>query len=94
MVKYNFIDFFNIFNDNLFADTEYFVRIDSDSFFLNVQKNFISNLQNIKTDYAYLNGTVQLEDKGVSLGFGKCLFQFCKKNIINKDFLLLSICVY
>jgi len=75
----------DIFNDNLFADTEYFVRIDSDSFFLNVQKKFISNLQNIKTDYAYLNGTIQFEDKGVALGFGQCLYNFCKENIVIKD---------
>ena len=76
----------DIFDDHLFADTEYFIRIDSDSFFLDVKRNFLINLHKIKADYAYLNGTIQLEDKGVSLGFGKCLFQFCKKNKINKDF--------
>ena len=77
----------DIFDDDLFVDTEYFIRIDSDSFFLNIERNFIINLQKIKADYAYLNGTIQLEDKGVALGFGQCLFQFCKKNNMNKDFL-------
>ena len=83
MCKFFTID---LFNDIEFRDVEYFVRVDSDSFFLNVNRKFIVNLQNIKADYAHINGTVQLEDKGVSLGFGKCLFNFCKANKINKDF--------
>jgi len=71
---------FDIFKDKELKDSEYFIRLDSDSFFLDVRRSFIYNLQNIKADYGYIYTTIQLEDKSVSLGFGNCLYNFCKKN--------------
>ena len=82
---------FDIFKDKELKDSEYFIRLDTDSFFLDVRKKFIYNLQNIKADYGYIYTTIQLEDKSVSLGFGNCLYNFCKqkeiKNYLPKDYL-------
>ena len=76
----------DVFNDKNFNDSEYFVRVDSDSFFLDVKDRFIKSLEKINSDYAYIKGTKQFEDKGVSLGFGKCLYEFCIKNDIKKEY--------
>lgn len=87
MCKFFAID---IFKDNLLKDTEYFIRLDTDSFFLNVRKNFLEKLENINCDYAFIKGTIQPEDKGVTVGFGNCLYNFCKdkdkNHEISKDY--------
>lgn len=75
---------FDVFFDIKYEDVEYFVRIDTDSFFIYTNKNFIRNLENFHSEYGYISKTIQEEDKAVSLGFGKCLYKFCKKN--HKDF--------
>ncbi len=88
MCKFFAID---IFKDNLLKDTEYFIRVDTDSFFLDVQRNFITSLEQINSDYGYINGTIQPEDKGVTFGFGNCLYNFCRKQeimrLISNDYL-------
>ena len=71
---------FNIFLDENLNDTEYFVRLDSDSYFIHATQNFIKDLENFNNDYGYINKTIQNEDKAVSLGFGRCLYEFFKKN--------------
>ena len=73
MCKFFAID---IFNDIELSDSEYYVRLDTDSFFLDVKDKFIKNIQNIKEDYGYINTSIQKEDKSVSLGFGNCLYEF------------------
>lgn len=75
MCKFFAID---IFNDIELSDSEYYVRLDTDSFFLDVKDKFIKNIQNIKEDYGYINTSIQKEDKSVSLGFGNCLYEFCR----------------
>jgi len=77
MCKFFAID---VFFDKKLQDVEYFIRLDTDSFFIFTTKNFITNLQKIDCDYGYLKNTIQREDKAVSLGFGKCLYEFCRKN--------------
>ena len=72
---------FDVFFDDNFDEVEYFVRLDTDSFFIYSNKNFIKNLESLKSDYAYISNTIQEEDKAVSLGFGKCIYNFCKKNL-------------
>ncbi len=88
MCKFFAID---VFKDNLLKDTQYFIRVDTDSFFLDVRQNFLKKLENINSDYAFIKGTIQTEDKGVTLGFGNCLYDFCKNKkankLISKDFL-------
>ena len=71
---------FDVFLDKNFYDTEYFVRLDTDSFFIHTDTNFIKDLEKIKYDYGYIDKTIQYEDKAVSLGFGKCLYDFFIKN--------------
>tara|TARA_B100000073_G_scaffold347802_1_gene363411 strand:- start:3751 stop:4362 length:612 start_codon:yes stop_codon:yes gene_type:complete len=74
----------DVFNDENLVNSNYFVRVDTDSFFLDVRDNFIKQLNNLNCDYAYLANTDQIEDKAVTVGFGKCLYNFCKKNSKNK----------
>ena len=50
---------FDIFKDKELKDSEYFIRLDSDSYFLDVRRSFIYNLQNIKADYGYIYTTIQ-----------------------------------
>ncbi len=80
MCKFFSID---VFNDRNLDQTEYFVRLDTDSFFLSASNYFIQDLQNITLDYGYISNTIQIEDKAVSLGFGKCLYNYCKRNYKN-----------
>ena len=77
MCKFFAID---VFFDKKLEDVEYFIRLDTDSFFIFTTKKFISDLQKIDCDYGYIKNTIQKEDKAVSLGFGKCLYEFCYKN--------------
>ena len=80
----------DIFLDNIFDDVDYFIRVDTDSFFIEVSDYFVKSLNRLNVDYAYLKDTIHFEDKAVTLGFGKCLYEFCIKNIernhINKFF--------
>ena len=71
---------YDVFLDKNLKDTEYFVRLDTDSYFIQTNQNFIKDLENFKSDYGFINKTIQKEDKAVSLGFGKCLYEFYKKN--------------
>ena len=71
---------FDVFFDKCLDETEYFVRLDTDSFFIYTNKKFINKLESLKYEYAYIANTIQTEDKAVSLGFGKCLYSFCKNN--------------
>ena len=80
MCKFFAID---VFFDKELDDVEYFIRLDTDSFFISTTNNFISDLQKIDCDYGYIKNTIQKEDKAVSLGFGKCLYEFCYKNRAN-----------
>ena len=88
MCKFFSID---VFNDRNLDQTEYFVRLDTDSFFLSTSNHFIQDLQNINLDYGYISNTIQFEDKAVSLGFGKCLYNYCKRNhqnsLINNNYM-------
>ena len=77
MCKFFAID---LFNDEELKDSDYYVRLDTDSFFLDVNQEFIFMLENIREDYGYIHNTIQKEDKAVSIGFGNCLYNFCKKN--------------
>ena len=77
MCKFFAID---IFNDEELKDAKYFVRLDTDSFFLDVRKKFVESLENITEDYAFIDNTIQREDKRVALGFGNCLYEFCRLN--------------
>ena len=77
MCKFFAID---VFFDESLKDVDYFIRLDTDSFFIFTTKFFIKELQTFDCDYGYIKNTIQKEDKAVSLGFGKCLYQFCKKN--------------
>lgn len=70
----------DVFFDEILNDSEYFVRMDTDSFFIYTNKKFINQLISVNCDYGYIDNTVQNEDKSVSIGFGKCLYKFCKKN--------------
>ena len=85
---------FDIFFDKCFDEVEYFVRLDTDSFFIYTNKKFIKNLESLNSEYAYIANTIQAEDKAVSLGFGKCIYNFCKKNTntIFKDINYLNLC--
>ena len=80
MCKFFAID---VFFDKELKDVEYFIRLDTDSFFIYTTNKFISDLQKIDCDYGYIKNTIQQEDKAVSLGFGKCLYKFCYKNRTN-----------
>ena len=77
MCKFFSID---VFSDKTLKDVDYFIRLDTDSFFLLTTKSFIKDLQQMDCDYGYIKNTIQKEDKAVSLGFGKCLYEFCHKN--------------
>ena len=77
MCKFFAID---VFFDESLNDVDYFIRLDTDSFFIYTTNFFIKDLQKIDCDYGYIKNTIQKEDKAVSLGFGKCLYQFCQKN--------------
>ncbi len=85
---------YDIFFDEKFNDTEYFVRMDTDSFFISTNNRFIKKFTNFKKDYGYIKNTVQNEDKSVSLGFGKCLWKFhnLKKNKLSESEYILKIC--
>ncbi len=76
----------DVFFDEDLLDTNYFIRVDTDSYFLDTRKKFINDLNNLNCDYAYLSNTDQREDKAVTVGFGKCLYQYCEKNN-DKEFL-------
>tara|TARA_Y100000589_G_C27194247_1_gene646073 strand:- start:3856 stop:4806 length:951 start_codon:yes stop_codon:yes gene_type:complete len=84
---------YDIFLDEQFDDVEYFVRLDTDSFFLYTNKKFIYSLQNFSYEYGYIKNTIQFEDKAVSLGFGKLLYNYFKDNknftSLNKDYISL-----
>jgi hypothetical protein len=80
MCKFFAID---VFFDKKLEDVEYFIRLDTDSFFIFTNNKFITDLQKIDCDYGYIKNTIQKEDKAVSLGFGKCLYEFCCKNRAN-----------
>ena len=71
---------FDVFLDKNLDEVNYFVRLDTDSFFLYTNKEFIKNIEKFDNEYGYIANTVQDEDKAVSLGFGKSLYSFCKKN--------------
>ena len=83
MCKFFSID---VFHDNNLKDSDYFIRVDTDSFFLDVRKNFLEDLSSLDCDYAYIEHTNQNEDKAVSVGFGQCLYNYCKLNY-KKEFL-------
>jgi len=70
----------DVFFDEVFNDVENFVRMDTDSFFIYTNKKFLNQLESFKSDYGFIYNTVQNEDKSVSVGFGKCLYKFCKEN--------------
>lgn len=74
----------DVFNDENLVNSNYFIRIDTDSFFLDVRDIFIDQIHKLDCDYAYLENTDQIEDKAVTVGFGKCLYEYCKKNSKNK----------
>ena len=78
MCKFFAID---VFFDDLLKDTDYFIRLDTDSYFLFSNKNFINDLNLFCLDYGFINNTIQKEDKAVTLGFGKCLYDFYKKTL-------------
>ena len=88
MCKFFSLDVFNDINLN---QTEYFIRLDTDSYFLSTSNYFIQNLQNFSLDYGFISNSIQDEDKAVSLGFGKCLYNYCKRNhensLINKNYM-------
>ena len=71
---------YDVFFDKNLQDAEYFVRLDSDSYFIHTNSSFINNLESFNSDYGYIYKTIQKEDKAVSLGFGKCLYNFFKKS--------------
>ena len=71
---------YDVFFDEFFNNVEYFVRMDTDSFFIYTNKNFLNKLESFNCDYGYIENTVQNEDKSVTVGFGKCLYKFCKEN--------------
>lgn len=71
---------YDVFFDKNLQDAEYFVRLDSDSYFIHTNTSFINNLESFNSDYGYIYKTIQKEDKAVSLGFGKCLYNFFKKS--------------
>ena len=77
---------YDVFNDENLKDSDYFIRVDTDSFFLDTSKVFIDSLNNLDCDYGYLLNTDQPEDKAVSVGFGNCLYEYCEKNS-NQKFL-------
>ena len=52
-------------------DKTYYIRVDSDYFFLVVRPYFSKVLYTLDCDYGYLIVTEQEEDKVVSLVFGK-----------------------
>ena len=62
---------FDVFSDKNLNDVKYFVRMDTDSFFIYTNKRFIKNIENFDSEYGYIANTIQSEDKSVSLGFGK-----------------------
>ncbi len=70
----------DVFFDEVLNNVEYFVRMDTDSFFIYTNKNFLNQLESFNSDYGYIEKTVQNEDKSVTIGFGKCIYKFCKKN--------------
>ena len=70
----------DVFFDEVFDNVEYFIRMDTDSFFIYTNKIFLNKLESFNCDYGYIKNTVQNEDKSVTIGFGKCLYKFCKKN--------------
>ena len=85
---------FDVFFDKSLDNVEYFVRLDTDSFFIYTNKEFIKNLESLNHDYGYIANTIQAEDKAVSLGFGKCIYNYCKKNsnVLFKDINYLKLC--
>ena len=70
----------DVFSDKNLDDAKYFVRLDTDSFFIYANKRFINDIEKFDSDYGYIENTIQSEDKSVSLGFGKCLYNYCIKN--------------
>ena len=80
MCKFFAID---VFFDESLENVDYFIRLDTDSFFIQTTKKFIQGLRDMSCDYGYISNTIQYEDKAVSLGFGKCLFNFCNENKIH-----------
>ena len=80
MCKFFAID---VFFDKKLENVEYFIRLDTDSFFIYTNNKFVTDLQKINCDYGYIKNTIQKEDKAVTLGFGKCLYEFCYKNRAN-----------
>ena len=80
----------DVFYDENLVNSDYFVRVDTDSFFIDVRENFIKDLDFLNCDYAYIFNTVQYEDKAVALGFGNFLYKYCKKNLakgfLNKSY--------
>ena len=80
MCKFFAID---VFFDESLNEVDYFIRLDTDSFFIFTTNLFIKDLQKFNSDYGYIKNTIQKEDKGVSLGFGKCLYKFCVNNNAN-----------
>ncbi len=66
----------DVLDDAIYDDATYFVRVDTDSFFLDVSKKLIRELSSLNCDYAFLKNTVQIEDKAVSVGFGHHLYHY------------------
>ena len=61
MCKFFSID---IFNNEELNYAKYYVRLDIDSLFLDVRKEFIKSLENIKVDYAFIEKQFKKKIKG------------------------------
>ena len=85
---------YDVFCDHLLDDFDYFVRIDTDSFFLHAEDKFIHDLAFIDSDYGYLYQTIQAEEKFAAVGFGHFLYEYAKhNNLINSgDLCMESLC--
>ena len=61
---------YDVFYDKNLNDTKYFVRMDTDSFFIYTNKNFIKNIENFDSEYGYIANTVKMKTNP-KLGFWK-----------------------
>ena len=76
---------YDVFCDCLLDDFDYFVRIDTDSFFLHAEDKFIHDLAFIDSDYGYLYQTIQAEEKFAAVGFGHFLYEYANHNNLIKS---------
>ena len=65
-----------IFNDEELINAKYYVPSDTNFLFLDVRKEFIKSLENIKVYFPFIETTIQKENKRVSYGFGNCICRF------------------